>query len=127
MVVLPFLWRLLQCGRVYRETKSKFHIYNAIKYVLNFSVYFLSYFHGNLLCKYFYLSLIFIYFYLFLFFNTKKIILNGLYCALCGLYYLLYRPCMHVYGIFIWTGDWGEETVDTTSCERTCSICPTFG
>jgi xenotropic and polytropic retrovirus receptor 1 len=33
--VLPFLWRLLQCLRRYRDTKQRFQLVNAGKYTLS--------------------------------------------------------------------------------------------
>ncbi|KAK7295014.1 hypothetical protein RJT34_17917 [Clitoria ternatea] len=42
VLVLPYLWRLLQCLRQYRDTKEKNCLFNALKYSTAFPVIFLS-------------------------------------------------------------------------------------
>ncbi|OIV98753.1 hypothetical protein TanjilG_24924 [Lupinus angustifolius] len=42
VLVLPYLWRLLQCLRQYKDTKEKTCLFNALKYSTAFPVIFLS-------------------------------------------------------------------------------------
>jgi hypothetical protein len=42
-IALPYVWRFMQCIRVYRETGNKQQLWNALKYTTAFPVIFLSY------------------------------------------------------------------------------------